>query len=142
MDQPIERNGVPAVSNPQVEDDPRQLQLFDDCDGALNLQLLTQRLDQQGSQLERVESLLTALVEKWQSPQPPEKMAYTPKEFAKLVGLEPETVQGHLREGRIEGFKTHAGRGREREWRITRDEYVRFRNEGLLPPRRSYRHPR
>jgi hypothetical protein len=98
---------------------------------------LVERFDEQSVKLERLEFLLAALVGASL-----EKPAFIVREFAVMVGLEPDTVQGHLREGRINGFKTHSGRGNEREWRISKEEYLRYCNEGLLPPRFRYRHPR
>ena len=71
-----------------------------------------------------------------------ERDFYTTKEFAKAVGLKVPTVQEYLRLGRIEGVRTESGRGGIGEWRIAREEFLRFQNEGLRPSTYQYRHPK
>jgi hypothetical protein len=67
---------------------------------------------------------------------------FTPAEFAQKATkdgvrnhLKERTVQRWCREGRIKATKRSSGRGEAGEWAIPRDEYTRWLNEGLLPPK-------
>lgn len=61
------------------------------------------------------------------------KDSYSTAEVAKLLGKRPFTVREWCRLGRVRAEKTYSGRGAEPEWRLSHDEVVRVRNEGLLP---------
>jgi hypothetical protein len=78
--------------------------------------------------LERIESLLTALIE-----QEPAKEYYTTAEVAKILGRAEFTVREWCRGGRVWAEKRQCGRGRSREWMISHEELRRIQNEGLLP---------
>ena len=56
--------------------------------------------------LEKIESLLAALVERQQV-----KDWYTTEEFARLVGKADFTVREYCRLGRVNAAKRHSGRG-------------------------------
>lgn len=43
------------------------------------------------------------------------------------------TVGEWCRQGRIRAKKKLCGRGKDGEWLVAHDEFVRMRNEGLLP---------
>ena len=66
---------------------------------------------------------------------------YTTNEFAALKGVEKAeyTCREWCRWGRINAVKAQSGRGVDGEWRISHVEYVRYLNEGLLPPHRHSR---
>jgi hypothetical protein len=64
---------------------------------------------------------------------------YTPAEFAQKAvhdgvkrHLTERTVQKWCREGRVKATKRESGRGENGEWAISRDEFNRWINEGLL----------
>lgn len=63
----------------------------------------------------------------------PNKEFYTVAEFAKLVSRAEYTVREWARQGRLRGEKTHGGRGRKAEWRLSLAELHRYQAEGLLP---------
>jgi hypothetical protein len=69
---------------------------------------------------------------------------YTTSQFAALKGVEKAeyTVREWCRWGRINAVKAQTGRGIDSEWRISHGEYVRYLNEGLLPPPRYGRRPK
>ena len=82
--------------------------------------------------LERIESLLSALVEgqavrDW----------YDTAEFSRMVGKAEFTVREWARLGRIRGQKRMSGRGAHPSWAIGHDELLRYRREGLLPERKA-----
>ena len=58
---------------------------------------------------------------------------FTPEEFGKVVGKTRYTVSEWCRLERINAEKAESGRGRNREWRISRDELKRYEREGLFP---------
>lgn len=114
---------------------PRQKTFFDSIAESELLLLLKQLIL---SLVERVENLqelvMEALSQVAGRATKEEKELYTPKEFAKIVGLKVATVQEYLRTNRIAGTRTATGRGGIGEWRITREELIRYQNEGKLPP--------
>lgn len=61
------------------------------------------------------------------------KAYYTTAEAAELLHRKQFTVRQWARLGRIHAEKTHAGRGIDPEWRISKEEIIRIQNEGLLP---------
>lgn len=61
------------------------------------------------------------------------KEFYTTAEVAGLLGRRPYTVREWCRLGRVHAIKAHAGRGSEEEWRISHEDLLRIKNEGLLP---------
>jgi len=78
--------------------------------------------------LERIESVLTLLVE-----QRTAKESYTTAEVAKIVGKAEYTVREWCRQVRIRAKKKPCGRGKGGEWLISHEELTRLKNEGLLP---------
>jgi hypothetical protein len=76
--------------------------------------------------LDRIESLLTALVERQSI-----KDWYTTEEFARLVGKAEFTVREWARLGRIKAEKRMSGRGAFASWVISHDELLRYQREGL-----------
>lgn len=78
--------------------------------------------------LERMESLLAALVERETV-----KDWYTTDEFARLVGKADFTVREWCRLGRVRAGKKGSGRGKYQSWVVPHAELLRFRREGLLP---------
>ena len=55
-------------------------------------------------------------------------------ETAAVLNRRPFTVREWCRTHRVLAEKALSGRGRSKEWRISRDEIDRIQNEGLLPP--------
>ncbi|MFO0847302.1 MAG: helix-turn-helix domain-containing protein [Gemmataceae bacterium] len=80
------------------------------------------------ARLERMESLLAALVEREMV-----KDWYTTAEFARLVGKAEFTVREWCRHGRVRAEKRLSGRGAHPAWVVSHDELLRYRREGLLP---------
>jgi hypothetical protein len=80
--------------------------------------------------LERIEQLLTTLVERETI-----KDWYSTEEFARLVGKAEFTVREWCRLGRIRAEKKGSGRGRYCAWVVSHAELLRYRREGLLPPK-------
>jgi hypothetical protein len=65
----------------------------------------------------------------------PQKESYTTAEAAAILGKRPFTVREWCRHGRVNADKAGCGRGDSEEWRISRTELDRIRNDGLLPPK-------
>ena len=78
--------------------------------------------------MERIEALLSALVEQQQV-----REWYEVDEFARLVGKAPFSIREHCRLGRLKAEKRRSGRGAHAQWVISDDELLRYRREGLLP---------
>jgi hypothetical protein len=78
--------------------------------------------------LERIESLLSALVERETI-----KDFYEIEEFARLIGKSGFTVREWARFRRIHATKRKSGRGPHKQWVVSHDELMRYRRDGLLP---------
>lgn len=78
--------------------------------------------------MERIESMLTGLVEQQQV-----REWYEVDEFARLVGKAPFSIREHCRLGRLNAEKRRSGRGAHAQWVISHAELLRYRREGLLP---------
>ncbi len=78
--------------------------------------------------LDRIETLLASLVQRQAI-----KDWYTTAEIAKLLDRAEYTVREWCRQGRIRARKKPCGRGKGGEWLVSHDEFMRLRNEGLLP---------
>lgn len=78
--------------------------------------------------LDRIESLLSALVERETI-----KDFYEIEEFARLIGKSGFTVREWARYRRIHATKRKSGRGPHKQWVISHDELTRYRRDGLLP---------
>ena len=70
------------------------------------------------------------------------KESYSPAEVAQILNKKPYTVREWCRLGRLNATKALSGRGIDGEWRISREEILRWQKEGLLPVDRPYRHVR
>ena len=82
--------------------------------------------------LERIETMVTAIdkkqtVQEW----------YTIEEFAELVGKAEFTVREWCRNGRIHAKKAQSGRGPNKSWVISHDEWIRYQRDNLLPDKKS-----
>ena len=77
--------------------------------------------------LERIESMLCALMERQQ-----QRDWYSTDQFAGVVGLAEFTVREHCRLGRLKAEKRRSGRGAHCSWAISHHELLRFQREGLL----------
>src|SRR5262249_6256456 len=77
--------------------------------------------------LEKIEALLTALVERQTV-----KDFYEIEEFAKLVGKSCFTCREWCRLGRIRADKKLSGRGAYARWVVPHAELLRVQREGLL----------
>ena len=62
------------------------------------------------------------------------RSAYSTAEFATMVKRKPVTVRRWCREHRISATQA-GGRGPSGEYRISHEELVRYRNQGLLRPK-------
>jgi hypothetical protein len=78
--------------------------------------------------LERIECLLTALVERQTA-----KDFYEVEEFARIVGRSEFTCREWCRRGRIQAQKKQSGRGAHAGWAIPHAELQRYQREGLRP---------
>jgi hypothetical protein len=81
--------------------------------------------------LERIESLLTALVERQIA-----KDFYEIEEFARIVRKSCFTCREWCRLGRIRADKKLSGRGAYARWVVSHEELLRYQKEGLLPIRK------
>ncbi|MBX9579590.1 MAG: hypothetical protein K2X87_04715 [Gemmataceae bacterium] len=88
--------------------------------------------DELVARLERIESLLTALVG-----QRAAKEWYTTAEVAAAVGRAEFTVREWCRLGRVLARKKPSGRGPAGEWLVGHEELTRVWNEGLRPSTRA-----
>lgn len=86
------------------------------------------RLDNFAEQLAKIESTLAALVQ-----QKTLKEWYTTAEVAEMLKKAEYTVREWCRQGRIKARKKPCGRGKNGEWLICHEEFIRIRNEGILP---------
>jgi len=77
--------------------------------------------------LEKIESLLVALVEREQV-----REWYTTEEFARAVGKAEFTIREYCRLGRLLGEKRQSGRGKHAQWVLSHQELQRYQREGLL----------
>lgn len=120
-----------------------QRSLFDKMGESQLLIILKQILAALAQKIEKIEQALIDLLNRFLGGVPfSEREFYTPKEFAQIVELEPETVRQYLKEGRIDGKQSKPGRGGKLEWRISREELHRYQNDGLREPSWKYRHPK
>lgn len=87
--------------------------------------------------LSRIETALEQLLR-----QKTIKEYYTTDEAAEILGKAPFTVREWCRHARVNASKRDCGRGKSKEWIISRDELMRIQSEGLLPEDVLYRHPR
>ncbi len=77
--------------------------------------------------LERIETMLTALIERQPSPG-----WYSIEQFSRIVGRSELTCREWCRLGRINARKKESGRGAHAAWAISHDELQRYQSEGLL----------
>ena len=86
---------------------------------------LSARIEVMESILREIHSVLVNLepVQDW----------YSVAEVASMLSRADFTVREWARLGRINASKRESGRGRTKEWMISRAELQRLRNEGLLP---------
>jgi hypothetical protein len=78
--------------------------------------------------LERLETLLTLLVERQQV-----REWYTTAEFAQAIGGKAEfTIREYCRLGRLKAEKRQSGRGAHPQWVLSHAELERYRRNGLL----------
>lgn len=80
------------------------------------------------ARLERIEGMLTALLERQTA-----KEFYEIDEFAKIVGKAPFTCREWARLGRIKASKRNSGRGAFAAWVVSHAELQRYQKDGLLP---------
>lgn len=78
--------------------------------------------------LERIESILVALVEKQAV-----REWYSTEELGKLLNRSEFTVREWARQKRIRAEKRRSGRGAHTSWAISHSEVLRIQREGLLP---------
>ncbi len=97
--------------------------------GAADVAAWIARLD---ARLSGVEEVLVA-VREFLEERKTVKESYTTAEAAAVLGKRPYTVREWCRHGRVNATKALCGRGGEDEWRISREELERIRNDGLLP---------
>lgn len=77
--------------------------------------------------LEKIESLLAALVERQQV-----REWYTTEEFARMAGKAEFTVREYCRLGRLNAEKRQSGRGAHPQWVLSHAEWERYQRDGLL----------
>lgn len=94
-------------------------------------------VDELLGRLRRIETSLDQLMR-----QHTVKEWYTTDEVATIVDKAPFTVREWCRHGRVKAAKRACGRGKSREWIISRDELMRLQTDGLLAEPEPYRHVR
>ena len=87
--------------------------------------------------LNRIESALEQLLRQYTV-----KDWYTTEEVASIMNKAPFTVREWCRHGRINAAKRDCGRGKTKEWIISREELMRIQSAGLLAEPSHYRHVR
>lgn len=107
------------------------------CHAERLLNVLNERFSELLHRMEAIEALLHESSE-MQTRQQTVKESYTTLEVAKILGKRPYTVREWCRNQRVNAYKPGCVRGAEEEWRITHDELLRIRNEGLLPRPERY----
>ena len=85
----------------------------------------------QEERLERIENLLTMLVERQQV-----REWYSTEQAARLLEKSEFTVREWCRLGRLKAEKRMSGRGKYPAWVISHAELLQYQREGLLPFRR------
>ena len=137
---------VSDMSNPHETTRTKNSELTNNADQfntyRICMQLLQQLVEVRellGETKEEVERLESLVAENGVGSGLPSKEFFTPNEVAEILGNKPYTVREWCRYGRIHAVKSKTGRGAERAWRISREEIVRYQNEGLLPEVDAYR---
>jgi hypothetical protein len=103
-------------------------QLHLDAEPGVNPEKAHLDLDDLAARLERIEELLTTLVERQTV-----REWYTTEQFAQAVGKAEFTVREWCRHGRIRAEKRMSGRGAHPAWVISHAELLRYERGGLLP---------
>jgi transposase len=85
----------------------------------------------QEERLERIENLLTMLVERQQV-----REWYSTEQAARLLEKSEFTVREWCRLGRLKAEKRMSGRGKHPAWVISHAALLQYQREGLLPLRR------
>jgi hypothetical protein len=116
----------PTTPNDDSATSPRQL-----------LRLVSEQLRELALRQEKLEALVVEVHAGMAKPELVKDL-YSISEAAELLGRRPYTIRNWCRLQRIHAEKTHSGRGVDPEWRISREEIIRIRNEGLLPVPRRY----
>ena len=78
--------------------------------------------------LQQIQEALDLLIK-----QRPTKDFYSTDEVAEILGKAPFTVREWARMQRVRAEKRLCGRGRSREWMVSKEELERIRSQGLLP---------
>jgi hypothetical protein len=93
---------------------------------------LENRLITMDQRLERIETMVASILNKQKVQE-----WYTTEEFAGLVGKAEFTVREWCRNGRIHAKKAQSGRGPNKSWVISHDEWIRYQRDNLLPDKKS-----
>ena len=100
----------------------------DDCGERTTLETFLSQVDRRLEQLQ----VVIHEIHKRVNESFPDREAYSTKEAAELLDRKPFTVREWCRLGRVNAFKIESGRGQDDEWRISHEEIIRIRNEGLM----------
>ena len=103
------------------------------------------RIEKFEQRLDRIERTQTEFVNVFKYATDEDRPYYTPREFAERLMREgvkefkgeveggTRRVQQWCRDKRLKAQRRPSGRGEHGEWMIPHDEYVRYKNHGLLP---------